>query len=150
MYIYGGDGNLWALGTLNELYPALKWNNNIVNTPFSNIDFTDIKIYANLAKINNTPYVVLPDGTLKTVPVGSIATSARIMPLDGDMTKTLRIDSAAIQFIRFDNGTIFQVNANEINPISSLAKYNSLGGNSTNTASMPLKSLDTFHTGNSV
>jgi hypothetical protein len=150
MYIYGGDGNLWALGTLNELYPALKWNNNIVNTPFSNIDFTDVKIYANLAKINNVPYIVLPDGTLKTVPVGSIANNARVMPLDGDMTKSLHIDSTSIRFIRFDNGTIFQVNANEINPISSLAIYNNLGGNSTNTAAMPLKALDTFHTGNSI
>jgi hypothetical protein len=150
MYIYGGDGNLWALGTLDELYPALKWNSDIVRTPFSNIAFTDIKIYANLAKINNVPYVVLPDGTLKTVPVRSIASDARIMPLDGDMTKTLRIDNSPIQFIRFDNGTIFKVNTNEINPISSLATYKNLGGNSTNTALMPLKALDTFRTGNSL
>lgn len=150
MYIYGGDGKLWALGSLDELYPALKWNSDIIKTNFSNINFTDVNIYANLARINNTPYIVMPSGVLKTVPSGSIISNEKIMPLDGDMVKTLNIDSSPVQFIRFDNGTIFKINATEINPISSIPTFNSLGGNANNTASMPLKALSTFRIGNSL
>lgn len=150
MYIYGGDGKLWALGSLDELYPALKWNNDIIKANFSNIDFTDVNIYANLAKINNIPYIVMPSGVLKTVPIGSIVSNEKIMPLDGDMVKTLNIDSSPVQFIRFDNGTIFKINSTEINPIPSISVFNSLGGNANNTATMPLKALSTFRIGNSL
>ncbi|HEX6462227.1 MAG TPA: hypothetical protein VFZ58_03040 [Candidatus Saccharimonadales bacterium] len=150
MYVYGADNNLWALGSLNELYSVLRWRDTVIQAPFGQIDFADIKVFYNLVKVNNIAHVVLPDGSLRKIPAGVIANQSAIMPLDGNMTKVIMSSTSDISFIRFDNGTIFKVNTNEMNPIGSLATYNNLGGNASNTAPLPIKALGTFRIGNSL
>lgn len=150
MYVYGADGELWALGSLAELHAVQQWNPNIVISGINDVDHTTIKVFSGLAKINNVNYVVLPDGRLKTLPGGVIANTSKIVPLDGDMTKIFGYSPNNVGFIRFDNGTIFKVSASELNPIGSYGVYNALGGNTSNTAQLTIKALDTFQIGNPI
>lgn len=150
MYIYGTDKSLWALGSLNELYSTLSWNNNVVQAPFDKIDFSGIKVFSQIASVNTVPYVVYPNGWLKRIPSGVFTSTSGIMPIEGDLVKTLSFNTSDVRFIRFDNGTIFKVEATEIKPIGSIATYLNLGGNGDNTAALPLKSLQLFRTGNGI
>lgn len=149
MYVYGADKNLWALGSLTELASVLTWRNTAVNASFSNIDYSTIKIYTGIVKVGSSYYAVATDGALRALPAAAIVNQEAVTPLDGPLGTAIRKSPPVSLFIRFDNGTIFQVNATEINPISSLSTYFSLGGNSSNTVALPLKSLNTFQIGNS-
>lgn len=150
MYVYGADGNLWALGSQNELSSLLNWTNNVVEAPFSSIEFTNIKVFPQVVKVNSVPYIVYPNGWLKRLPSGTIVDPTNIMPIDGDLVKKLSFNTVDAGFIRFDNGTIFKVGTTDIKPISSIATYNSLGGSSSNTASLPQKALGLFTIGSSL
>lgn len=147
MYVYGADGNLWALGSQNELSSLLNWNNNVVTAPFSSIDFSSIKIFPQVVKVDTVPYIVYPNGWLKRLPSGSITDPANVMPIDGDLVKKLSFNTVDADFIRFDSGTIFKVGQTNINPIGSIVTYSNLGGTATNTASLPQKALGLFATG---
>lgn len=147
MYAYGADGNLWALGSTGELASLLNWTNNVVEAPFDKVEFSNIKIFPQIVKVSGVPYVVYPNGWLKRIPSGAVAAQNEIMPIEGDLVKTISFNTTDIGFIRFDNGTIFKVNPTEIRPIGSIATYNNLGGNSSNTASLPVKAVNIFNIG---
>lgn len=147
MYIYGSDGNLWALGSLGELASALTWRNTTVNASFSNIEYGVIKVYSGIVKVSGIYYAVGTNGNLRALPAPAIINEERVTPIDGPLGTAIRKAPPTSLFIRFDNGAIFQVNSSEINPISTVSRYLSLGGNAGNTVSMPLKSLNAFQVG---
>jgi len=152
MYLYGADKQLWALGNTNELAATLTWigDRSIISSDYTNVDYSTIKAYLDIVTIGGTPYIVTSSGILKKIPTNVIIDQTSLTPVDGKITPNMKLDLTDAKFIHFDNGTIFKVNDTEIDPISSLSTYNSLGGNSINTAQLPLKSLNVFRTGNSI
>jgi hypothetical protein len=150
MYIYGADRSLWALGSPSELTSVLKWTNDVVTAPFSSVDFTDIKIFPQIIKVNTVPYYVYPSGWLQRIPSGSITDSSKIPPIDGNLVKKLGFNTNDIGFIQFDNGTIFKVTPTNIRSVPTMSSYNSNGGNPSNTVKLPLKALSLFNVGSSL
>lgn len=147
MYIYGADASLWALGSTQELYAANRWTAGVIETSFSNLATNSIKIYKGLIKLNGIVYIVHSNGSAYYFAQSALNSDANATPISGPVAKKIPIDAAAASFIRFDNGTIFNIATDGIHPIGTLAAFNRLGGTASNTVSMPLKSLDEFKIG---
>jgi hypothetical protein len=147
MYVLGSDHNLWALGSLSELFAINTWSPGALEVDMNAIDFTNIHVYTRLISLNGFPYIVKSNGQAAKLPSGILAPGADLLPMDGLVAGKIPYASEAVRFLRFDNGTIFYVGDTSLQPIASLSKYLSLGGNDTNTLGLPIKSLGNFVTG---
>ena len=152
-YVYGNDANLWALGSLTDLSIVSKWGgSNAIIAPFSSVTYSNIKVYASLISTGGTYYAVEHDSAIRALP-GAIMSAQKdniAAPIANPVATKMVADGKAVSFIHFDNGTIFKVSANNIQPISSINTYHSLGGNADNTINLPLRALDAFNTGSPI
>ncbi len=148
MYIYGADRNIWALGSLSEFWTTNSWlNANAITVPYQDMDMVGIKVYNALVSLADRYYVVSNDSLLHEIVGGPIGVKDGVMPLSGPVTSRLKYSTTPVSFIRFDNGTIFNVQSDGIHPLVSMSAYYRLGGNSANTVSLPLKALPNFTVG---
>jgi hypothetical protein len=149
IYVVGSDNNLWIFDNTKELAQILNWSSGtVVNANLAGIDFTSIKQFADVIKIGSNFYIAPMDGSLRSLPVGLIADESQVTPLSGTLANKQVASASSLGFIKFENGTIFQVNSTELNPISSMQTFNSLGGTPSNTTELPMKSLNIFKIGN--
>lgn len=149
MYVYGADKNLWALGSLNELWATNSWlNNGAAAIRYENLEMQGIKIYAGVVSVNNAYYIVSNDGILHEIAKGSLGLPENAMPLSGAVSSRLKFSTPPASFIRFDNGTIFYILGDGIHPLASMSAYYRLGGTPANTVALPLKALSLFKVGN--
>lgn len=148
MYIYGADRNIWALGSLSELWAADSWlNAGAVSVRYEEIDMSGIKIYSGLVSLIDRYYIVTSDGVLHEISGNTIGIKENVMPLTGPVSSRLKYSTTPASFIRFDNGTIFNIQNNTLHPLASMSAYYRLGGNAANTVSLPLKALSNFSLG---
>jgi len=148
LYIYGADRNLWALGSLSELWTINSWlGSGVSNARYEDMDVIGIKIYNGIVSVGGRYYVVTTDSLLHELPATAISSSDTIMPLSGPVTSRLKYSTTPGAFIRFDNGTIFNIQNGALHPLASMSAYYRLGGNVANTVSLPLKALPSFTVG---
>ena len=151
MYIYGSDGYLWALGSQSELNSSLTWVDNVITAPFSALQYSGIKIYTAMVQIDGNYFATQSDGSLRKLPLNILSNQkdTYVMPLNSPVSSMPVRDNRVINFIRFDNGTIFKIDldSNSIKPIKNLSTYSSLGGNPSNTTQVSVKSNSAFNIG---
>lgn len=148
MYVYAADHNLWALGSLSELWATNSWlNAGAADIRYEDIDMSGIKVYSGIVSIANKTYIVSNDGLLHEIATSAVGAPGNTMPLSGTVTSYLHYSTPPASFIRFDNGTIFNIQEGAIHPLASMAAYYRLGGNNSNTVSLPLKALSNFTVG---
>lgn len=148
MYVYAADHNLWALGSLSELWATNSWlNAGAADIRYEDIDMSGIMVYSGIVSIANKTYIVSNDGLLHEIATSAVGAPGNTMPLSGTVTSYLHYSTPPASFIRFDNGTIFNIQEGAIHPLASMAAYYRLGGNNPNTVSLPLKALSNFTVG---
>lgn len=148
MYIYASDHNIWALSSLSEFWATNSWlNTGAISVGYDETDMIGIKVYSGLVSFADKSYIVTSDGMLHEIASNSVGKKDSIMPLSGPVASRLKYSVAPASFIRFDNGTIFNIQTDAIHPLASMSAYYRQGGNGANTVSLPIKDLSVFTVG---
>lgn len=149
IYVYGSDQNLWGIPTAGQVNAVLRWADNVLETPASNINSAGTKLYASMVQVGGNYYAIEVDGAARPIPSALLSSQKDnvAMPLTNPIVGDLVADNKAVQFIHFDNGTIFAVQGSVIRPLSQFSTYATLGGTAANTLELPSTAWAAFNIG---